>query len=144
MPKRIIHIVLDVLALLLLLGTIVFLIVSWTHIPDTVPTHFNAKGGIDGWGGKASLLMLPAVGVVLYVVLSLSKTLRFRSPGKEVRFSAPELMFPSLKLALSAGFAYMTVCGAKARPLGMWYMPVFLALIFLPIVVFAVLMLRRR
>ena len=40
------------LSLLLLLGTTVFLVVSWPRIPSEVPMHFNALGEIDRWGGK--------------------------------------------------------------------------------------------
>ena len=35
------------LSLLLLLGTTVFLVVSWPRIPSEVPMHFNALGEID-------------------------------------------------------------------------------------------------
>ena len=144
MTKRIIRIALDVLALLILIGTILFLIVYWKHIPDMIPTHYNAKGEIDGWGGKASLLLLPVLSAFLYIMLSFSKMIRFRFLRKEIRVLAPEFMFPLLKLVLTASFAYMTICGAAARPLGLWFLPVFLVLTLLPLIVFSVLVWQQR
>ena len=75
--------------------------------------------------------------LALYVVFSVSKTLRFRSMGKEVRVPAPELLFPAFKLVMLAGVSYMVVCTALARPLGVWFLPVFIGAVFLPLIVFA-------
>lgn len=141
MAKHIIRVAAEVLCLALLLGTVVFLIVFWKNIPDSVPNHFDGAGQIDGYAGKKTLILMPVMMAVLYVVLSLVKTMRFRSLGKEVRVPAPPLLFPAMKLAVLAGFAYMTVCSALGRPLGAWYLPVFLALILGPMVVHAIIVL---
>ena len=143
MVKRIVRIALDVLSLLILLGTVIFLIVYWKHIPDMVPIHFDARGQIDGLGGKMSLLMLPVLAAALFVTLSFAKTVRYRSMGKQVYVPAPELMFPAMKLALTAGFSYMTICGALVRPLGIWFLPVFLILIFAPMVGYGLFVLPK-
>ena len=137
MAKRIIRIAVEVLCLALLLGTVIFLIVFWKNIPDSVPNHFNGAGQIDSYAGKKTLLLLPIFMAVIYAVLSFAKTMRFRSLGKEVRVPTPPLMFPMMKLAVLAGFAYMTVCSALARPLGAWYLPVFLVLVLGPMVVYS-------
>ena len=141
--NRIFRIATEILCLVLLLGTVIFLIVFWKHIPDSVPNHFNGAGQIDGYAGKGTLLLLPVFMAVLYLVLSLVKTMRFRSLGKEVRVPVPPLLFSTMKLAVLAGFAYMTVCSALGRPLGAWYLPVFLTLILGPMVVNAIIVLPR-
>lgn len=143
MSKHVIRAALEVLCLMLLLGTVVFLIVFWKNIPGSVPNHFNGAGQIDGYAEKRTLILMPVFMAVLYTVLSLVKTMRFRSLGREVRVPAPLLLFPIMKLAVLAGFAYMTVCSALGRPLGTWYRPVFLALILGPMVVYAVIVLPR-
>lgn len=143
MLKHMIRAALEVLCLMLLLGTVVFLIVFWKNIPGSVPNHFNGAGQIDGYAEKRTLILMPVFMAVLYTVLSLVKTMRFRSLGREVRVPAPLLLFPIMKLAVLAGFAYMTVCSALGRPLGTWYLPVFLALILGPMVVYAVIVLPR-
>ena len=144
MAKRIIRIVLEVLSLIVLLGTIMFLILYWRHLPDQVPAHYDARGQIDGWGGKGMLFFEPIMMLVLYVTLSLAKTIRFRSLKKEVRAPAPPLMLPAMKLVLLAGLGYMTVCTALARPLGAWFLPVFLTLEFVPLIAFTVYAAKNR
>ena len=133
MAKRIIRIAVEVLSLLILLGTVVFLTVYWKHIPDQVAAHFDGAGQIDGLSGKRSILWMPGAMLVLYVSLSLTKTMRIRSLGKEVRIPAP-LILSVMKLILLVGFSYMTICAALVRPLGAWFMPVFLTAAFAPMV----------
>lgn len=135
MAKYIIRIAAEVLCLALLLGTVIFLILFWKNIPDSIPNHFDSMGQIDGYAEKKTLILLPVFMAVLYAVLSLVRTMRFRSLGREVRVPVPPLLFPLMKLAVLAGFSYMTVCSALNRPLGVWYLPVFLTLILGPLVV---------
>lgn len=137
MVKRLVRIAVEVLCLVLLLGTVIFLIVFWKNIPDSVPNHFNSAGQIDSYAPKKTLILLPVMMPVLYAVLSLVTTIRLRSLGKVTYIPAPSLLFPMMKLALLAGFSYMTVCSALDRPLGAWYLPVFLTLILGPMVVFS-------
>lgn len=139
MATRIIRIITEVLCILLLLGTIAFLIVFWKDIPASVPTHFDGSGQIESYAAKKTLIFNPILMAVAYVPLSFVKTMRYRSFGKkEVRVPAPPLLFPLMKLTLLAGFAYTTVCCALVRPLGAWYLPVFLTLALGPMVVFSV------
>ena len=137
--KRAIRIALEVLSLLILLGTVAFLIIYWKRIPAQVPMHFDGAGQIAGFGKKTSLLFLPAVMAVVYVALFFAKTVRVRSLGRELRFPAPELLFPAMKLCVLAGIAYLVVCSALARPLGTWYLPVFLTVTLLPLFIITVL-----
>lgn len=139
MAKRIIRIVLEVLSLLILLGTIVFLVVYWKQIPEQVPTHFGFDGQATAWSGKGSVLLTPVLMAVLYVSLFFGKTMRFRSLGKETRVPVPELMFPIIKLPLLAGIAYITVCIALARPLVSWCLGVLFGLAFVPLCIYAII-----
>ena len=42
----------------------------WPGLPARVPMHFNAAGKVDGWGPRWTIWLLPAVGVVLAVFLT--------------------------------------------------------------------------
>lgn len=37
---------------------LIYLATIWNVLPETVPTHFNAKGEADGWGSKSMLVWL--------------------------------------------------------------------------------------
>lgn len=39
-------------------------------LPEKIPTHFDAKGAVDGWGPKSALFPLPIVALGVYVLLS--------------------------------------------------------------------------
>ena len=36
----------------------IYLAYIWNSLPETVPTHWNYKGEIDGWGKKSSLILI--------------------------------------------------------------------------------------
>jgi uncharacterized membrane protein len=40
------------------------------HLPDKIPTHFNLAGQPDGWGSTAMLLLLPALTVAIYLLIT--------------------------------------------------------------------------
>ena len=68
--------ILGILAPVVLLGSIAFVLIRFPHLPEQIPIHFNAKGEIDGWGGRGTLLIMPIIGLVMDAVLALS----FRFP----------------------------------------------------------------
>ncbi len=129
---RLIRIALNALCALALLAVVVFLLLYWKHIPDSVPMRYDMRGQVEGWGAKGTLFLLPALGAVLLVVLSFAKTIRVRSLGRERRLSAPPLLFPLIMLPLVLGLCYITVCSALLRPLGVWFLPTFLGTTLLP------------
>ena len=44
---------------------------AWYSLPDTIPVHFNFKGEIDRQSSKNNLLILPLLGTVIFIILSL-------------------------------------------------------------------------
>ena len=56
----------------LLLGAIVFVLCRFPALPEKVPMHFNAAGEIDGYGGRASLLLMPLIGLVMDAGLAIT------------------------------------------------------------------------
>jgi uncharacterized membrane protein len=54
--------------LALIAGMFLIAAVSWSRVPDTVPTHWNIYGEVDDYGGKfIGLLLLPLVALALYL-----------------------------------------------------------------------------
>lgn len=48
-----------------------WVIYFYPSLPDTIPTHYNASGEVDGFGSKPSLLILPVLATILFVGLLL-------------------------------------------------------------------------
>jgi len=53
----------------LVLAPMVALLMFWKELPGRVPIHWNLLGQIDGWGGKAHLLVMPIVSLVTVCLL---------------------------------------------------------------------------
>ena len=59
--------ILEYLCRIILAGTLVFLIAYWSWIPDQIPTHYNAAGEIDSWGGKGMIWFIVIMSWVMYL-----------------------------------------------------------------------------
>lgn len=59
----------DRISYLLLLILIAYPVYFYFALPDTVPTHLNINGEIDGYGSKETILLMPAVGLFLFIML---------------------------------------------------------------------------
>jgi len=46
-------------------------IMNYSNLPNTIPTHYNALGQADAFGGKASILLLPIVATVLFIGITI-------------------------------------------------------------------------
>ena len=62
--------------LLLLLTMFLVSMIVWADAPESLPVHWNFMGEVDRYGGKAeALLLVPIIGLVMYVVLLLAPRL---------------------------------------------------------------------
>jgi len=62
------QIIVEVIGVILLVTLFVILGIKYGSLPNKIPTHFNAAGEIDGWGGKLSIFTLPILGVLIYIL----------------------------------------------------------------------------
>lgn len=116
----------NVISFLLLAGMFLYLALNWNSIPDQVPTHFNAVGQADKWGGKRTLFLLPIIGCVLYGSLSFveclpvtwntGKTLTPENKLKVCR--AVKNMLVTVKLICMGFYAFITILSALCKNLG--------------------------
>ncbi len=136
-----------------LLGWIVLLTIwGWTFtyyssLPDTIPTHFNAAGEVDGFGSKASIIGLPVIASLLFIGLTVLNRYPhiFNYPTAITQdnalrqYTLATRMLRYLKLVLAlvfGGIELMTIQHAtgKAAGLGAWFLTLTLILVFLPLV----------
>lgn len=55
------------LGVLSFLVTILYIIFTWNAIPNQIPGHYNAAGEVTRWGGREELFILLAIGVLLWI-----------------------------------------------------------------------------
>ena len=60
-PLESIDIILELLSITCILLMWIYLIVEYPKLPDTIASHFNAKGEADGYSNKVYLWFVPLI-----------------------------------------------------------------------------------
>lgn len=61
----------EAVAFLLLLALAGYTIYWFQRMPGTIPSHFNARGEIDGYGSRGILWFLPAVALFTWLLMTI-------------------------------------------------------------------------
>ena len=69
-PLSILDCILELLALLSVVGTIILFVIFWIDAPKVVPIHYNIYGIADRFGSKTTLIALPIISIISYVGLT--------------------------------------------------------------------------
>lgn len=141
----------DILGWLILLALWGWTITHYSSLPETIPTHFNAAGKADGFGSKVSIIALPVIASVLFIGLTVLNRYphSFNYPTAITQdnafrqYTLATRMLRYLKLVLVlvfGGIEFMTIQNAtgKTAGLGVWFLPLTLVLIFLPLIYFLI------
>jgi uncharacterized membrane protein len=135
--------IIEVISLALLLALISLTVHNSSMMPDRIPTHFNMQGIPDGYGSKATIWILPGIGLFIYLLLTIiariPRTYNFpvtiTKENAEIQYKLATRFIRVLKALMLLMFAfinYKTLETALNRSggLGKGFMPVFLLFIF--------------
>lgn len=130
---------------------------NYSSLPAIIPTHFNASGKIDSYGSKSTILILPIIGTVIFIGMTLINKIphTFNYPRKitpenaEKQYTYATKMIRYLKLMVLIVFTsivYITNLSAmnKIDGAGIWLLPVLVFSIFLPVVYFIIKMIKAK
>lgn len=70
-PLQIVDYALEALAVISLLMLWGLAMINYGQLPEQIPTHYNINGSPEGSGSKSTLWVLPVVGLLLYVFMTL-------------------------------------------------------------------------
>jgi uncharacterized membrane protein len=142
---------LEILGWTSILAIWVLTITNYTNLPGKIPTHYNGSGQADGFGGKATILTLPLIATVLFIGLTILNKFPhiFNYPTNITQDNAlrqytnATMMIRYLKLSIVVIFgliAFKTIQNAngEADGLGVWFLPMTLGLIFIPLTYFVI------
>lgn len=149
-PLEGLDIVLDILSATVLILLIAYTVLSYSELPDTIPSHFNIKGEVDGYSNKSMLWLLPAFGVVLFFGLYIMNkfphlhnymvNITEENALKNYRFSTRIVRFANLFVMFIFGvIAYSIVETSKGHinTIDSWFLPLVIGIsIALPIIIF--------
>ena len=63
--------IVEILGWIAIVATWVLALTSYPTLPDEVPIHYNITEQADSFGAKSSLMMLPKIATVLFLLMSL-------------------------------------------------------------------------
>lgn len=83
--------VMTIFSLLLFVAAIIQIFVSWSSLPDQVPTHYNALGEADRWGHKAFIFFAPLFGLAMWGLLhAINRPTWINMPGFDANEASPK------------------------------------------------------
>lgn len=134
----IMDVVIEILCLLMLIGTTLYLILGWQSFPEQVPMHSNFVGEIDRWGQKGEMLILPIFSWIMYIFITVvGQFPQVWNTGVKVTvenrvrvYRILKNMIGTIKIIIIALFSYMTVTTSLAMKLPVWFTIVTLVLVF--------------
>ncbi len=145
-------IVVEILCILCLLGTVLYLIINWGSIPNEIPGHYNAMGQVDRVTKKSSIFAVPIINLIMYLGMSAVERfpqvwntgVRITEENKYRVYRIIKDMVKTIKLLMLIVFSYLTINSATATELSPWLLPVFLILMFGSMIYYIVKLVRNK
>lgn len=143
--------IVEIMGWLLICANWALVINTYKSLPNIIPTHYNGAGLADGFGDKSMIFTLPLVATVLFVGLTILNRFPhiFNYPtdistnNALKQYTNATRLIRYLKVIFVVIFgliSYQTIKHAKGQTeaLGVWFLPLTLGLIFIPIIYFLI------
>jgi uncharacterized membrane protein len=141
----------EIAAIVSLIILIVLPLVNFSTLPDRIPVHFNSYGHADGYGSKITLLILPATGVFIYLMMTVlasyphifNYAVKITAENAEVQYRLATRLMRYLKTVIIIMFAFISsqtirLTEGKAGGLGKLFLPVILIATFGIVIIYFV------
>lgn len=148
LPKTLLEVIFDGVTLVLLIGSIIYLVSVWSSLPAEVPAHYNATGEIDRWGSKWEMIILPIIASTMWISMSALEKYphvynypKLTKENVRDQYMNGRKMVNVLKNISTLLFTYLTwtniqISLGHAESLGSLFLPIFLISIFGPMIYF--------
>lgn len=147
LPKTTTERIWNVVGILLFTASIIYIIVSFGSLPDKIPAHFNGAGEVDRYGSKFELLVLPSIGLILWVFLEIVERKphihnypsRLNETNVEAFYMISRKMLNVIKNLCLLLFAYISfetvqIGLGEAESISNWLLPIIIVGMFVPMV----------
>ena len=128
----------------------------YPKLPDIIPSHFNAAGEADGWSGKGTIWISPAIAFVLFAGIriltnyphQLNYITAITEENAEYQYRLATRLLRSLNLVIAGIFFYLqwsivNAAFGKWEESGAWFLPVFISLMVFIVVFYMVKSTRK-
>lgn len=148
---------LEILGWTSILAIWVLTITNYANLPDTIPIHYNGAGQANGFGGKSTILTLPLIATILFIGLTIlnkfphvfNYPINITQDNALRQYTNTTRLIRSLKVIIVIIFGlivFRTIQNAngQADGLGVWFLPLTLGLIFIPLTYYIVKTLKTK
>lgn len=137
------HRILDLVSILIMITTFLYLVLFWSTIPEKIPGHYNSSGLIDRWGNKSELWFIFVIGVLMFLGLSvvehfLKLNIETSKSNQEKVYLLTKGLLINNKFVLTINFTYLIINSLLCLNLPGWYNLVFVGVIFIIIIVYLI------
>jgi len=132
-PLRPLDYALEGLAVFSLLLLFVVDALNYGQLSEQIPTHYNFNGSPDGFGSKITLWVLPVVGLVLYIFMTLINRLpesfnylvKITPENAAFQYTLATRLIRTMKAFVMLLFAFLvwrtiSIVNGEAEGLGSW------------------------
>lgn len=152
MNRKVIYLIMNIIGVLALLGSTLFVIIMWSQIPDQIPTHYNFAGVADGYGGKGSLIFMMVLAWFMFILITVlmrfpntwNMPVKVTAENKARLYSITRAMLEVIKMLASLMFAVMLINAAIATPMPRFILIALIAAMLLSIIMGILLMFKNR
>ena len=144
----------EILALVLIAAIWGITIYCYSKLPDVIPLHYSVSGKPDVFGGKENIFSLPMLAAIIFMGLTIVNRYPqiFNFPVKITaenvlkKFKEATRLIRYLKLIVTAAFAYYIIKTTKyagningiTQGLGVWFLPLAIGILFIPLIYFSI------
>ncbi|MFN4198440.1 MAG: DUF1648 domain-containing protein [Flavobacterium sp.] len=146
------------------LMTVFLLVVFWgisfyyyNDLPEEIPIHFDYAGEVDNYADKKTIFLLPLFGSMLAGFLTLvsrhpetfNYTVTITQENAERQYRNAMLMMRVMRIVIVFVFMLIDweviqIALGNSEGLGVWFLPILLIVVFVPIIYFAIRSKRLR
>ncbi len=143
----------EVLCILLVIGTFIHLELAWSNMPDVIPVHYGFDGQIDEWGSKSRILVVPVLMLVLCVGIDIVERhpkwwstggIQITDRNRVDVYHAFGSMLASVKGVIAVGLSAVSAVQVNGTPQPWFLFPLFIAVLVLVVVFLIVQVYRMR
>lgn len=132
---------------LLLVALWVYIVLNYTHLPESIPSHFDASGKTDGFESKSIIFMQPVITSIIYLIITILNryphTFNYLNPItaenalQQYTYATRTLRY--LKLIVVSIFSFIEyqvvrTATSEVDGLGAWFLPITVVMLFIPII----------
>lgn len=142
----------NILSLLIIGATTIYLILNFATLPKEIPVHFNFRGDIDNWAPKGSIFILWGIGILIYILNTRTQLIPHKfnyiveitEVNAEKQYQLGVRMMTILNLELMMIIAYLHWAIIENVQLNTYIMIIFLIAMFSTFTVYLVISRKHR